>query len=240
MPPHYRTEGCGWSFENPTNSANWTLKSTGLYAFRLHGPNGMHYDIPFVVTPGANDTKAPFAVLLPYNTYNAWGGHDKYNQPTADRWTSSFMRPSNVVNIDPNGHISHTLFNDLFLLSWMDQKGIQYDCYIDADLDSGNLDHTKNFLLDNTTLDVGSTFGATAYNTAANGWECDNAVQSESATFTKVATGTAGGGDLTFRTLPGNGWIFTAGSINFNSALPYDANISQILYNAFNYTPPSA
>ena len=48
--------------------------------------------------------------------------------------TLTFLRPSTATEIDPLATISHTLYSDLFLLRWMSDNEIAFDCYYDGDL----------------------------------------------------------------------------------------------------------
>ena len=88
--------------------------------------------------------------------------------------------------------------------------------------------------LNGTGLGVGGTFGATAYNGAASGWEVDGYAGTTPGTVV-IASGLNpnGGGDMCQVPKPNNGWVFTTGSISFNGAIPYDAAIRQILTNVF-------
>jgi N,N-dimethylformamidase len=341
----YRSAGCGWTRVSMPIDASW---KSGLYAFRLLGPNGLHYDIPFVVRNPATDKaqKASFAYLAAFNTYNAyntWGGHNRYTVGGVvnGNVTVSFLRPSNAVNIEADGRISHTMYNDLFLLHWMDSNAISYDCYIDGDLDAGVLkladykalvigshpeywsktmhdslatylanggrliytggngvyesmsyayngnaavyiDINNRFvncyqprdpkdptgatpLPDTTTLGTtndgsgahpfgpytvigdshslllgtnlvnGNTFGSTAYDGGASGWEVDKRPP-PSPTGPKIdliATGGINGADMTFWDRGNGGWVFAAGSIAFNGSLPHDEFASKIMWNVF-------
>lgn len=74
---NYRQNGCGWqtSFSITVNPA-WR---SGFYVVRLIGPRGLTHDMPLVISPPAPIAK--IAVVLPFNTnnaYNSWGGHNQY------------------------------------------------------------------------------------------------------------------------------------------------------------------
>ena len=88
--------------------------------------------------------------------------------------------------------------------------------------------------LNGTGLGVGGTFGATAYNGAASGWEIDQYAGTSPGTVV-IASGLNpnGGGDMCQVPKPNNGWVFTTGSISFNGAIPNDTTIRQILTNVF-------
>ena len=91
---------------------------------------------------------------------------------------------------------------------------------------------TQHPFLNGTGLSVGSTFGAVAYNGAASGWEVDETAGSPTVV---IASGLNpdGGADMAYTALPNNGWVFSASSLSFNGAIPYDSAIQQILRNAF-------
>ena len=93
---------------------------------------------------------------------------------------------------------------------------------------------SNHAFLAGTGLVVGSTFGATAYNGAASGWEVDEWPGLPD-TGQVIASGLnpAGGADLTYRAGPAGGWVFAAGSLSFNGAIAYDPAIQQILRNVF-------
>lgn len=136
LPADYRTAGCGWSERvGLTVPATW---SSGVYALEMTTPGGLRRHVPFVVRP--SQPTAPFAFLLPTNTYNAynvWGGHNQYSEGQAGQQRQvTFLRPSTSTQAEPTGRIDHLLYSDLFLLRWMDQNAIRYDCYIDGDLDA--------------------------------------------------------------------------------------------------------
>ena len=86
--------------------------------------------------------------------------------------------------------------------------------------------------LNGTGLSVGSRFGAVAYNGAASGWEVDETSGSPTVT---IATGLnpSGGADMVYTALANNGFVFSASSLSFNGAIPYDSAIQQILRNVF-------
>jgi N,N-dimethylformamidase len=135
LPSGYRANGCNWqpgmSFAVPST---W---QSGVYAARLVSPAGKRSYAVFVVRPSV--PAAPFAFLLPTNTYNAyntWAGHSRYTRQNGSDITLTFQRPSTSMRVDPPGVINAELYNDLFLLQWMSSKGISFDCYCDADLDA--------------------------------------------------------------------------------------------------------
>jgi hypothetical protein len=132
--PGYRSMGCGWQ---PSFSV--TIPPTarsGLYMARLEGPMSVRHHIPFVVRPAT--PSARIALLLPFNTYNAynhWGGHSQYSEGEAGRArTVTFLRPWSTVNVEPPGVIDAQFHSDLLLIGWMQDNAIAYDCYEDADL----------------------------------------------------------------------------------------------------------
>ncbi len=95
---------------------------------------------------------------------------------------------------------------------------------------------TAHPLLNGTGLNVGDTFGTTAYNGgAASGWEVDVLPTGGLPNATRIAKGQnpAGGADMIFLDYGNGGWVFTASSLAFNSALPTDTNVSTILRNVF-------
>ncbi len=93
---------------------------------------------------------------------------------------------------------------------------------------------TNHAFLNGTGLGVGSTFGATAYNGAASGWEVDESPGGIPGSVV-IATGQnpAGGADMTYTAGPAGGWVFAAGSLSFNGAIGNDSAIQQILRNVF-------
>ncbi len=93
---------------------------------------------------------------------------------------------------------------------------------------------TAHPFLNGTGLVVGSTFGASAYNGAASGWEVDSYAGTIPGTVV-IASGLNpnGGADMCQVPKPNNGWVFTTGSISFNGAIPNDAAIKKILANVF-------
>ena len=92
---------------------------------------------------------------------------------------------------------------------------------------------TQHAFLNGTGLAVGDTFGAVAYNGAASGWEVD---ESPGAPGVVIATGLNpnGGADMTYTAFANGGWVFSASSLSFNGAIPYDPVIQRILLNVFN------
>lgn len=95
---------------------------------------------------------------------------------------------------------------------------------------------TAHPLLNGTSLNVGDMFGTTAYNGgAASGWEVDVLPDGGLPNATHIAKGQnpAGGADMTYLDNGNGGWVFSAGSLAFNSALPTDTNVSTILHNVF-------
>ncbi|MFS8103809.1 hypothetical protein LFM09_42490 [Lentzea alba] len=89
-------------------------------------------------------------------------------------------------------------------------------------------------LLAGTGLEVNDQFGAVAYNGCASGWEVDR-LPGGSSGAQHIARGLnpAGGADMVLVPKPNGGWVFSASSMSFNGALPYDAAIRQILRNVF-------
>jgi N,N-dimethylformamidase len=133
LPAGYRVNGCGWA-----NSFSVQIPATwqsGVYAAQLESPEGLTYDVVFVVRPAS--PVAPFAVVLPTNTYNAyntWAGHNRYSTQNGNPVTLTFLRPTTSTEVDPPAVGSHTLHSDLFLLRWMTANNIRFDCYCDSDL----------------------------------------------------------------------------------------------------------
>jgi hypothetical protein len=98
------------------------------------------------------------------------------------------------------------------------------------------LDDDHPFLA-GTGLTEGSTFGAVGYSGPASGWEVDRKFDSDTA-VTVIAEGlnTNGGAQMSYvrrNTWGQDGWVFSAGSLTFNGAVPYDAAIRRILQNVF-------
>lgn len=91
---------------------------------------------------------------------------------------------------------------------------------------------TQHAFLNGTGLNVGDTFGAVADNGAASGWEVDG---SPGPPGVVIASGLNpnGGADMTYTAFPNGGWVFSASSLSFNGAIPYDRAIQQILLNVF-------
>jgi hypothetical protein len=91
---------------------------------------------------------------------------------------------------------------------------------------------TQHQFLNGTGLTVGDTFGAVAYNGAASGWEVDESAGSPTVV---IATGQNpnGGADMSYTAFPSGGWAFSASSLSFNGAIPYDTAIQQIMVNVF-------
>ncbi|GAA5084520.1 hypothetical protein HNP84_005402 [Thermocatellispora tengchongensis] len=88
-------------------------------------------------------------------------------------------------------------------------------------------------LLEGTGLRPGDTFGGRAFNGAASGWEVDIIPRSGTPGAQIIAQGDnpAGGAAMLYLPKANGGWVFSAGSISFNGALPYDAAIGRIMRN---------
>ncbi|HET9168520.1 MAG TPA: N,N-dimethylformamidase beta subunit family domain-containing protein, partial [Actinospica sp.] len=142
---------------------------------------------------------------------------------TPDRSAAVFRTPTGDRDIfddagEPTGDVLGVDFNPL---SYMDFYPYQV-----------NVAHPW---LNGTGLTVGSTFGASAYNgPGASGWEVDSYAGTTPGTVV-IASGLNpnGGADLCQVPKPNNGWVFTAGSLAFNGAIPNDASIRKILANVF-------
>lgn len=136
LPADYRTAGCGWAERVALTVP--TAWSSGVYALELTSSDGLRRHVPFVVRPAR--PSAPFAFLMPTNTYNAynnWGGHNQYSVGEAGKQRQvTFLRPSTATPVEPTGRIEHTLYSDLFLVRWMTDNQIAHDCYVDGDLDA--------------------------------------------------------------------------------------------------------
>jgi N,N-dimethylformamidase len=135
LPSGYRASGCGWTGPQFTIPTTW---QSGVYAAVLTAPSGQVYYAPFVVRPSA--PAASVAWLMPANTYNAynvWAGHDRYStQDGVNNVTLTLQRPATTMQAGDPAVIDHTLYNDLFLLSWMSANNVVFDCYSDGDLDA--------------------------------------------------------------------------------------------------------
>lgn len=89
-------------------------------------------------------------------------------------------------------------------------------------------------LLAGTGLSVGDAFGGAAYYGGASGWETDQLPAGGVPGATLIAKGgQAGGADMVFIDRGNGGWVFSASSIAFNSALPYDSAVPVLLGNVF-------
>jgi N,N-dimethylformamidase len=143
--PGYRSNGCGWPAEVITRvGADWT---SGIYAAELDGPAGMRRYAAFVVRPA--DPAENLLVVLPtytYCAYNTWGGHCQYSiGQDGVRRTLTLQRPSTAVEVDPPGVVSHLLYQDLMLLTWMHTAGVAFDCCADPDLHAEGLDLLQQY-----------------------------------------------------------------------------------------------
>jgi N,N-dimethylformamidase len=93
---------------------------------------------------------------------------------------------------------------------------------------------TNHAFLAGTGLSVGSTFGASGYNNAASGWEVDNTPGGiPGMVVIALGLNPNGGADMAYVPKPNGGWVFTAGSLTYNGAVPYDSAIQQIMTNVF-------
>ncbi|WP_436493133.1 N,N-dimethylformamidase beta subunit family domain-containing protein [Actinokineospora sp. HUAS TT18] len=86
--------------------------------------------------------------------------------------------------------------------------------------------------LSGTGLGIGDTFGATAYNFTAAGWEVDNTRLGPRPGTTIIARGRDSQAEMIHQTKPNGGWVFSTGSMTFNGALATSGAASTILRNA--------
>ncbi|MEU6716802.1 N,N-dimethylformamidase beta subunit family domain-containing protein [Nonomuraea sp. NPDC046802] len=89
-------------------------------------------------------------------------------------------------------------------------------------------------LLAGTGLRPGDAFGHVAYNGGASGWEVDVLPPGGSPGAHLIAEGAnaGGGAAMLFVEKPHGGWVFSAGSMSFNGALPHNPPLARILKNA--------
>ncbi len=125
--------GCGWQ----TTFALWIPDSarSGLYSAYLKDSNGGAIYVTFIVKP-ARRPSAAIAVLASTNTwnaYNAWGGKSLYVPSDDYAKFVSFERPNRRANPVASG-INHLTRAELWVLSWLEKNGYDYDLYADADL----------------------------------------------------------------------------------------------------------
>jgi hypothetical protein len=147
-------DGAGWqpSYHLKTG-AGWP---SGLYAACISDPDGVSFDITFIVTNPALPAPGRIAVLASTNTwqaYNDWGGASlyRYDQDDGLGRTHAFavhqQRPNPAAS--PRGAIGHLANAERHVLSWLEQHKIDYDLLADADLNErpGLLDHYTTLLL---------------------------------------------------------------------------------------------
>jgi len=100
------------------------------------------------------------------------------------------------------------------------------------------VDDATHALFAGTNLANGAQFGATGYNFGASGYEVNGPIDSAhvQGTATLLANGAgqgAGGAAMVYIDRGNGSWVFSANSISFNGALPYDQNLSTLLNNVF-------
>jgi hypothetical protein len=100
------------------------------------------------------------------------------------------------------------------------------------------VDDASHPLLSGTNLAKGAHLGVTGYDLGASGWETNGPIDTArvqgTATLLANGIGQANGGAAMVYIVRGNGsWVFSANSITFNAALPYDQNLSTLLKNVF-------
>lgn len=148
-------EDCGWevAFELTVPA---TLRS-GVYAAKLSGGGTVDH-VPFFVRPAGRRASSPVLFLVPTNSYIAYANfRERYAQEEgvlglyhmhgdgSAVFYSSSRRP--IVNLRPGsnfdildapgaGGAPHQFNADLYLVDWLEQKGVQFDVATDADLDA--------------------------------------------------------------------------------------------------------
>ena len=122
-----------------------TLKS-GIYAARLRAGNAEDY-VPFFVRPKKGTSTAPIAFLIPTFSYLAYGNsgtpvrdplslslYDHHSDGSGVSYSSRLrpiltIRPKHARNNSPRHFAA-----DLYLINFMEVKGLQYDIVTDEDL----------------------------------------------------------------------------------------------------------
>src|SRR5215469_15382470 len=100
------------------------------------------------------------------------------------------------------------------------------------------VDDASHAFFAGTSLANGARFGGTAYDGGASGFETNGPIDTThvqgTATLLANGAGQGRGGAAMVYIDRGNGsWVFSANSIAFNGALPYDQNLSTIMKNVF-------
>ncbi len=128
--------GCGWSsnfqFQVPPS---W---GSGIYAAECTDVVGRSFDIVFIVKPlpGQHGNFAILANTNTWNTYNPWGGEDKYSSPPAT--AVSYLRPNlGAAPFESGGGPSHLGRAELWVDDWLSTTGYTFDTYTDIDMDQG-------------------------------------------------------------------------------------------------------
>ena len=127
--------GCNWpvtySYEIP---ANWT---SGIYGAECRDQFGHASWVMFIVKP-PHTSLGDFAVLAntnTWNSYNTWGGLDKYTSPAAA--AVSYLRPNPfTAPSEPEGP-THLTRAELWVQDWLATTGYRFDTYTDIDFHLG-------------------------------------------------------------------------------------------------------
>jgi N,N-dimethylformamidase len=156
------------------------------------------------------------------------GGNALYERTTfstdgnALTWASVDDRDRFIDHDEPESQIVGATLNDAAYLTFSPYQ----------------VEDASHALLAGTGLANGALFGATGFDGAASGWETNGPIDTTNVqgTATLLAQGSsqASNGAAMVYIDRGNGsWVFSTNSIAFNSALPYDQNVSKILLNVF-------
>lgn len=134
--------GCGW--ETSFSLVIPDSFRTGMYSALLRDRNNKAMWVTFIVKP-ASKGRVPLAVLASTNTwqaYNAWGGKSFYIPKDDYAKYLTYARP-NTRDYPVGTGINHLTRAELWILSWLEQNGYDYDLYSDVDM------HADSTLLDN-------------------------------------------------------------------------------------------
>jgi hypothetical protein len=130
-------EGCGW-----TTSFSLTLPDlpedvwpSGVYSAELTSAMNDHSYITFIVKPAVTD-QSSVAVITNINTWNAYNdwGRSKYRGAAH----GSFLRPNPSASPIGEKFSNHHLTRaELWVITWLEDKGFQPDVYTDLDFHNG-------------------------------------------------------------------------------------------------------
>jgi hypothetical protein len=140
--------GAGWPVNfTRTIPSDWP---SGIYAAEFQDLRGHLSYVPFVVKPNPA-ALGDFAVLAntnTWNSYNSWGGEDKYTTPAAT--AVSYLRPDPAAApSEPGIDHNHLTRAELWVDDWLKTTGYTFDTYTDVDMTKGiaNLQHYDALIL---------------------------------------------------------------------------------------------